>query len=193
MFHNILVSVDGSRHARRALSAAIEIAEADRARLTILTAVPKSPLWMCASLSVPPPPPLDRELETEFTEILREAADSVPQSVPVTTILTHQGIRDALQEQIASGHHDLLVIGSRGRGAVASAVFGSVSHHVLNHSPIPVMVVHEDSPRRARPVEGTKAQQIGGQPPGLTPATGSRASLGMSRHPWPAGGPDPDP
>lgn len=195
MFHNILVCVDGSRHAKRALAEAIEIAVADKARLTILTAVPKSPLWMCASLSVPPPPPLDRELEKESTEILRTAVERVPQSVPVTTILTHKGIRDALQEQIASGHHDLLVIGSRGRGALASALFGSVSHHALNHCPIPVMIVHEDTGRPPRPADGTKAPQSTGQPApsDLAPASSSRASLGVSRRPWPASGPDPVP
>ena len=32
---------------------AIDIAISDRARLTILTAIPKSPTWMCASLAVP--------------------------------------------------------------------------------------------------------------------------------------------
>jgi nucleotide-binding universal stress UspA family protein len=144
VFHNILVSVDGSAHAERALSEAIDIAVADNARLTILTAIPKSPTWMCASLAVPAPPPLDRELERESQVILRAAEQRVPKSVPVTTILTRKPIREALQTRIAEGNHDLLVIGSRGRGAFKSSLLGSVSHHALNHSPIPVLVIHAD-------------------------------------------------
>jgi nucleotide-binding universal stress UspA family protein len=151
MFRNILVSVDGSTHAERALSEAIDIAVADRARLTILTAIPKSPTWMCASLAVPAPPPLDRELERESQQVLRAAEQRVPESVPVTTILTRKPIRDAIQKRIAEGHHDLLVIGSRGRGAFTSSLLGSVSHHALNHSPIPVLVVHADDSELSTP------------------------------------------
>jgi nucleotide-binding universal stress UspA family protein len=76
---------------------------------------------------------------------LRRARDRVPDDVPVTTILTETPIRPALIEAIERGHHDLIVMGSRGRGAVSATLLGSVSHYVLNHSPIPALIVHADT------------------------------------------------
>jgi nucleotide-binding universal stress UspA family protein len=74
----------------------------------------------------------------------------VPDGLPVTTVLTEQPLRTALIRQIENGHHDLVVMGSRGRGAVRAALLGSVSHYVLHHSPIPVPIVHADRRRRVQ-------------------------------------------
>jgi hypothetical protein len=64
--------------------------------------------------------------------------------VPVTTLISRRPIRTALMKAAACGDHDLLVMGSRGRRALAASLLGSVSHHALNHSPIPVLIVHAD-------------------------------------------------
>jgi nucleotide-binding universal stress UspA family protein len=81
----------------------------------------------------------------------------VPEDLPVTTVLTDQPIRTALIHQIEAGHHDLVAMGSRGRGAVRSALLGSVSHYVLNHSPVPVLIVHAEHAREAASVEAAVA------------------------------------
>ncbi len=144
MFRNILVAADGSRHAQRALAEAIDIAEAGHGRLTILTSIPRPPAWISTPSTAAASAPLALQLEAESAEALEHAVGRIPASVPVTKILTHEPIRDALLERIASGHHDLLVMGSRGRGAITASLLGSVSHYALNHAPIPVLIVHAD-------------------------------------------------
>ena len=151
MFRNILVSIDGSSHSDRALQEAIDLAEASHGRLTILTAVPRPTTWAGPTVAAAALEQLSADLEQESKEILRRAVDLVPPAIPVTKILTHASIRNALAERIDSGDHDLLVMGSRGRGALSASLLGSVSHYALNHSKIPVLVLHADGRRIAGP------------------------------------------
>jgi nucleotide-binding universal stress UspA family protein len=149
MFRNILVSIDGSAHADRALTEAIDLAEAAHAKLTILTAVTQPSPWAYVGSGGAAAQALNEELDHEATKIMSRAIDRLPEGMPVTKIVTHQPIRAALMRRIEEAGHDVLVMGSRGRGTVRSAVLGSVSQYMLHRSPIPVLVVHaheEDEP-----------------------------------------------
>jgi nucleotide-binding universal stress UspA family protein len=148
MFRNILVSVDGSPDADRALSEAIDLAKVSNARLTILTSIVRPPTWAYSGVNAGAAQVLAGELDSEAHDIIRCAEQRVPKEVPVTTVLSPEPIRTALMNRIAEGHHDLVVMGSRGRGAVVSTLLGSVSHHMLHHSPVPVLVVHADREQR---------------------------------------------
>lgn len=144
MFRNILVCVDGSRHSERALIEAIDLATSQRSRLTLLTAVSRPPYWANTPLTAAGIEPLAVELHQEAEKTLRTAVDQVPGSVPVTKILTAEPIRDALICQIKTGKYDLVVIGSRGRGALSASLLGSVSHYALHHSDVPVLIVRAE-------------------------------------------------
>jgi nucleotide-binding universal stress UspA family protein len=50
----------------------------------------------------------------------------------------------------------LLVLGTRGRGRLASSLFGSVSRHLIRHSGCPVVVArpNRDAPRHAALASG---------------------------------------
>jgi nucleotide-binding universal stress UspA family protein len=147
MFRNILVSVDGSNDADNALAEAIDLAHAAHGRLTIFTAVHLPPALAMSGMAggaTASAGGLAEDLERESQEILRAAERRVPGDISVTTVITREPVRDALLETIRDGEHDLVVMGSRGLGAVRAAMLGSVSHYVLNHSPIPVLIVHGD-------------------------------------------------
>jgi nucleotide-binding universal stress UspA family protein len=142
MFHDILVAVDDSPDAEEALTQAIDLAESEHTRLTLITGVQKPPATAYIGLTSLALAEIDANNRSWADAVLRRARDRVPNDLPVTTIVTDRPIRTALIEQINRGRHDLIVMGSRGRGAVRAALLGSVSHYVLNHSPVPVLIFH---------------------------------------------------
>jgi len=144
MFHDILVAVDGSPDAGRALAQAIDLAESQRARLTLFSAVAAPPAVAYAGVSGEVAAALIRDAQTESESVMRSAVELVPDNVSVRTILSSEPVRPALLHEIKGGGHDLVVMGSRGRGAVRSVLLGSVSHYVLHHSPVPVLIVHAE-------------------------------------------------
>jgi nucleotide-binding universal stress UspA family protein len=144
MFHSILVAVDGSADAEQALSQAIDLAESEHARLTLFSAVAVPPAAAYIGASAAAATALLSSAEADAEAILRAAAERVPDGVSVSTVLSRELVRTALIDQIDAGAHDLVAMGSRGRGAVRSALLGSVSHYVLHHSPVPVLIVHAE-------------------------------------------------
>lgn len=147
MFQKILVAIDGSPDADQALTQAIDLAESEHTRLTLFSAVVTPPAVAYAGVSGGVTANLIRDAEAETERILRSAVQRVPNGVSVNTVLSSEPVRQALMRQITTGHHDLVVMGSRGRGALRSVLLGSVSHYVLHHSPIPVLIMHAESGR----------------------------------------------
>ena len=154
MFHNILVAIDGSPDADEALKQAIDLAESEHARLTLFSSLvtPPAAAYIGAGGEVAATIAADAETQTEA--ILRAAVERVPDELSVSSVLSSAPVRPALIRQIKDGAHDLVVMGSRGRGAVRSVLLGSVSHYVLHHSPVPVLIVHSD-PERGRESSAT--------------------------------------
>ena len=140
MFKSILVAWDGSEHAKRALGEAVDLARTQAATLTLLTVAAPLHAWPGYV-----PPISEDDLVSGAEEILAEGEALVPEDIPVSgrAAAGHPGTE--LVKSAAAGDHDLIVMGSRGRGAVRSAVLGSVSHFVLNHTTLPVLVIHDGS------------------------------------------------
>ena len=145
MFRDVLVVVDATPDAREALSQAIDLAQRERSRLTLITVERRLPA--CAYLGVAAALPLViPAVQAEARQLMCEALSHVPADVPVTTVLATPPLRQALMTEIRRGDHDLIVVGARPRGRVRAA-FGSLSNYLVRRSPAPVLVVHAAPPR----------------------------------------------
>lgn len=131
----VLVGVDGSEAAERALRWALDEARCHDAALDIvLVAEPVVPSGM------PYPTRRDDAFEDAESELARVVEDVVGESqVPVESRVAAGDPRQVLGE--LSSDVDLLVVGSRGHGAVAGLLLGSVSQYLVTHAACPVTVV----------------------------------------------------
>lgn len=144
MFHRILVAIDGSEHAQRALSEAIDLATLSHAKLTVLSVHQRPSTLLVGGPVVPPIDlgELEVALEREHEQLLERALEQVPQEVSVVKVLAQGPPAPAILAQARKDDSDLIVLGSRGRGEMASMLLGSVSHQVLQRCGVPVLVVH---------------------------------------------------
>jgi len=143
VFRNVLVPVDGSGPAGRALEEAVDLVTVTNARLTVMTCMPapsRSRFGGGPAFGVD----LEdlHEAELEYRALLDAAVDDLPARLPVTTILSQGRPAEAIVGQARTGMHDLIIMGSRGHGDMHSLLLGSVSHQVLHTSPAAVLIVH---------------------------------------------------
>jgi nucleotide-binding universal stress UspA family protein len=147
MFRQLLVAFDGSSHAQRALDEAIGLARTNEGTLTVMTVVPQPTVWAlgggyATSVDLED---LSRQIEGEYQSMLDAAIDAVAVDLPIAKVVKHGPAGPTIVDEARAGDHDLIVMGSRGRGELRSLLLGSVSHHVLQASPVPVLVVHASS------------------------------------------------
>ena len=138
MFKSVLVAWDGSEHGKRALDEAVDLARTQGARLTLLTVAAPLLVWPGYV-----PPISEADLISAAEKTLAEGEALVPEGIPVSGRTAAGDPGAELVRRAGAADHDLIVMGSRGRGAVRSAFLGSVSHFVLNHTTVPVLIVHD--------------------------------------------------
>lgn len=138
MTARIVVGVDGSAHARRALAFAIEEARRREARVDAVYAYAPPVYWAAPEFGVLIPRP-ESEVVEDATQLLERELGDVPDDVHVEPVVVEGPAARALLETAKGA--DLLVVGSRGRGGFMGLLLGSTSHQVVTHATCPVVVV----------------------------------------------------
>jgi len=145
MFKHILIPTDGSRLAAKAIKAGIDMAKEMGARVTGYCAQEPVPTHLYGEGYVP-----DKQMIAEFERRAREHAETCVEEiavaakargVPFTALVTKanvasRGIIDAAERRKC----DVIFMASHGHRGLTGLLLGSVTHEVLTHSEIPVLV-----------------------------------------------------
>jgi nucleotide-binding universal stress UspA family protein len=141
-FKNILVPFDSSSFANRAFKNALEIADSNSSKITIVTVVtgiyqPSIGFSMKYS----------KELLEQHSKMLKKIFSKLEtlaskKGIKLSLkILYDPSVSKAILNYINSSKFDLVVIGSHGRTGINKIILGSIANDIVQKSKCPVMVV----------------------------------------------------
>lgn len=178
MYRSILVPIDGSKLAERALSIAIPLAEQHGARLILLHAHEPITVMNMVAAGVPfNDTALDETMRTDARAYVDKLAKRTRRltTAPVEGVFRDGAVASTLVAYAAESDVGLIVMSTHGRGGFQRFWLGSVTDAVLRQVTVPVLLV-----RGTR----TVAKRILGTPPfvrAVVPVDGSaRAEEALS-------------
>jgi nucleotide-binding universal stress UspA family protein len=137
-FTNVLVALDGSAGAAKALDCALSICSAVNARLTAPAVEGKLPAYAASLGEVDE---VRREQNASFRGVLDDAAAHASASgVELSTELVPGHAAEVITHHAVAHGHDLIVIGHRGH-FLGDYLLGSTADRVAHHAHCPVIVV----------------------------------------------------
>jgi nucleotide-binding universal stress UspA family protein len=138
----ILIAVDDSPFAQRAVKIGVELAEAVKAEIAFVhvfdAAATSAGAWGF------PADRISAMSELEGKRLLKKFRDGIPEKLAarlrVTDFLESGKAASSIVAVAKKWRADLIVMGSHGRGKVKGILMGSVSQDVLRKAPCPILV-----------------------------------------------------
>jgi nucleotide-binding universal stress UspA family protein len=144
MYQHILVAVDGSEVANRALTEAIQLAKEQKSKLRIIHVAEEYFVdYSGMNIDFAQYEASVREYAQEILNNAQKIAQEsqVNSETRLIELKTLGRIEEKVIEEIKNWPADLLVIGTHGRRGLNRLLLGSVAEGVIRVSPIPVLLV----------------------------------------------------
>lgn len=155
----IVVGWDGSADARAALDWAVREARSQHHGVRVVYCEPDLHAWDGAAAAMSGAPVLSPTMVSEGDALVARAAELVAAAgVDVEAVNTVGSIAAKLVEESRSAV--MVVLGSRGHGALSSVILGSTVAHVASHAHCPVIVAQADTEAAGPIVVGVDGSDV---------------------------------
>jgi len=146
MFDKILVALDGSEHAQKALETAVKLAQRCDGELMLFHAIQLSALrGDFHAMVTPAARKIYRGLGREQGEAILDSAEKTAKEMGLKKIVRSIVESDSTAQSILtaadSAGVNLLVVGTRGLTGLREMAMGSVAHKITSAAKCPVMIV----------------------------------------------------
>ncbi|WP_435924054.1 universal stress protein [Paenibacillus sp. DYY-L-2] len=142
LFSKIVAAYDGSKAANKALDRAVELVKAAPGATLEVLHVFDFPRFYVAEGFAPVPAKVNQDFYELAEKTVQEAKSRLEEAGVTAKVEMIQGApAESILDYVNKNGADLIVIGSRGLGGIREFVLGSVSHNVVQHARIPVLVV----------------------------------------------------
>ncbi len=142
MFKKILVTLDGSQLAERAIDPAVALAKKFEAELVLLRIpVVEAQMAVAYGMGVPYEPELKRSQEEAESYLYSWQMKLLGSGIRVRTEVVSGAPSDVITDVADADHVDLVVMSTHGRSGFSRLVYGSVAESVLRSSHIPVLLI----------------------------------------------------
>jgi nucleotide-binding universal stress UspA family protein len=147
MYTQILVPLDGSERAERALPVAARIARGSNARITLVQALPvPAPGGAFPATAMLTASQIAAQRAAAADYLARIAGCPLLSGLDALTVLATGTPAAAILDTAHERRADLIVFCSHGRSGLSRWMLGSVAEHVARQSAVPVLVLRESGP-----------------------------------------------
>jgi nucleotide-binding universal stress UspA family protein len=141
MYKKILVPLDGSELAKKALDEAEKLAKCSEAEIILFQVVPFMPIYGSPEL-VTPLIVDEKQKELAQKDLTNLAEELRKREFKVTTMVrTGQQVALEIIDFAKESGTDLIVMCTHGRSGITRWMLGSVAHKVLAHAETPILLI----------------------------------------------------
>ncbi|BBI31042.1 universal stress protein [Cohnella abietis] len=140
IFKHIMVPYDGSQSATKALEKALQFVESDpNIQISVAHVINLQPV-IVGDMTFSQPEGYQEQVKQQGNALLDKVKQIIGDHPHTNVVVLAGSPAEAILDYVENSNCDAIIMGSRGLSSLKEFMLGSVSHNVILHAKVPVMI-----------------------------------------------------